>query len=256
MEEEKHLIFHAQIGIKKPETIVNKQNACPFCDRGSLTDIIEEKDTIIWLKNKYPTLENTFQTVIIETDNCNSELSIYKKAHLYRLISFGLERWIALSKDPEYSSVLFFKNHGPHSGGSLSHPHMQIVGLKNVNYHTNIRGNEFEGICITENNNVTLNISSAPRMGFYEFNIIMNDLQEVETFADHIQNTVHYVLNHFHHSCTSYNLFFYLHEESIIAKVMPRFPTSPLYVGYSIPQVSNKISDIAAQVKAIYYPIQ
>jgi galactose-1-phosphate uridylyltransferase len=57
---------HARIG--KPVTITKKEMACPFCLVNDLTEIIATEGSIIWLKNKFPTLENTLQSVIIETD--------------------------------------------------------------------------------------------------------------------------------------------------------------------------------------------
>ncbi|WP_425441424.1 hypothetical protein [Sporomusa malonica] len=33
---------------------------------------------------------------------------------------------------------------------------------------------------------------------------------------------------------------------------MPRFVTSPIYVGYAIPQLSTRIPDVAADLKRIY----
>lgn len=72
--------------------------------------------------------------------------------------------------------------------------------------------------------------------------------------ADYIQAATHYLLNHFHRSCTSYNLFFYqLDDGRSACKVIPRFATSPLFVGYGIPQVSNKIEEIAKQVHSLYF---
>ncbi|TYR79813.1 DUF4931 domain-containing protein [Priestia megaterium] len=249
-----HLLFNSAIGSQKPETIVNRQNPCPFCHVESLTDIIEQEDSIIWLKNKYPVLQDAYQTVIIETDKCSSELSTYPKEHLYKLLSFTTARWIQMIKSREYESVLLFKNHGPMSGGSLRHPHMQIIGLKTMDISDKITDDQFEGITIQEKENVLFNLSTKPRMGFFEFNIVTTDLvHHLPLFADYIQVATHYLLNHFHRSCTSYNLFFYNLEDGRIAtKIIPRFATSPLFVGYGIPQVSTKINHIAKQVNELY----
>ncbi|WP_245824041.1 DUF4931 domain-containing protein [Sporomusa malonica] len=53
-------------------------------------------------------------------------------------------------------------------------------------------------------------------------------------------------------TCNSYNIFFYHISGQITAKVMPRFVTSPIYVGYAIPQLSTRIPDVAADLKRIY----
>ena len=72
----------------------------------------------------------------------------------------------------EYASVLFFKNHGPMSGGSLRHPHMQIIGLNEMDVNENVKLEQFEGVTIAQNEHVTFNLSVKPRMGFFEFNVI------------------------------------------------------------------------------------
>ncbi|MCM3003054.1 DUF4931 domain-containing protein [Priestia koreensis] len=249
---QKHLIFNSSIGSQKPETIVNRQNSCPFCDVEHLTDILDQEGSIIFLKNKYPVLEDTFQTVIIETDDCSSELSEYPKEHLHTLISFGMKHWFEMMNSGEFKSVMFYKNHGPMSGGSLRHPHMQIVGLKKLDAHADILLENFEGVTIDQESGVEFTLSSKPRMGFFEFNVRLSDQEKLSKMADYIQIAAHYVLNHFHRSCTSYNLFFYYLQGDVYAKIVPRFATSPLFVGYGIPQVSNKIGDVALKVKELY----
>lgn len=248
-----HLIFNSSIGSQKPNSLLNANTSCPFCNREALTDLLDIDGSIIWLKNKYPTLENTFQTVIIETDECQAELSEYSKDHLYKVISFGLKHWKEMIKSKKYKSVLFFKNHGPLSGGSLRHPHMQIVGLEKIDYLEALRENHFVGTPIEIKHGVEFNISRYPRMGFFEFNIMMEDEQRLQIFAENIQIATHYILNHFHRNCNSYNLFFYEFAGKTVVKVVPRFPTSPLFVGYAIPQVSNHIDSVVDKIKELYY---
>lgn len=249
-----HLIFDSSIGKQKPETIVNRQNPCPFCNVEALTHIMDQKDSIIWLENKYPVLQDAFQTVIIETDECTSELSLYSKEHLHKLIDFALKKWKEMQENSQYKSVLFFKNHGPMSGGSLRHPHMQIVGLKNVDAYRELDERQFEGLTIHEENGVIFNLSTLPRVGFFEFNVCLKQGGEQTIFADLLQTAVHYVLHHFHRNCTSYNLFFYpLENKEVVVKILPRFSTSPLFMGYDIAQVSNKLSDVVHQVQELYF---
>ncbi|WP_102349813.1 DUF4931 domain-containing protein [Bacillus sp. Marseille-P3661] len=248
-----HLVFNSSIASNKPNSILNTDINCPFCERDLLTDIMDTDYPIILLKNKYPTLENTFQTVIIETDVCHSELSEYSKEHLYQLITFGIKHWKEMISSGKYKSVLFFKNHGPYSGGSIRHPHMQIVGLEHIDYLNNVQDYHFDGTIIKKEPEVEFNISDHPRMGSFEFNVILNHSEGIKTFADYIQTATHYVLNYFNRHCNSYNLFFYELHEKIAVKIIPRFSTSPLFVGYSIPQVSNKVDKVASQIKDLYF---
>ncbi|RFU70514.1 DUF4931 domain-containing protein [Peribacillus saganii] len=243
-----HLHFVTQTGIKKPETIRNTTAECPFCAVEKLENIIAVEDSIILLKNKYETLKDTLQTVLIETDQCSSELSEYSKEHLYKVLRFAIHHWLQYEKSGDYASVILTKNHGPFSGGSIRHPHMQIIGLKNIDYRKNIQFEDFEGETIHKNEKVEFNLSTKPRIGFYEFNVILKDITCIEQMADCIQTAADFILNHFHFKCNSYNLFFYKIGEDIICKITPRFVTTPLFIGYSLPQVPDNLREVANRV--------
>lgn len=250
----KYLEFNISIGQQKPESIVNTGTKCPFCDRSALTNVIAQDGDIILIKNKYPVLKDTFQTVLIETTECKSELSEYNKDHLHRLFKFAIHHWLKMQTSKEYQSVLFFKNHGPLSGGTIRHPHMQIVGLKYVDYHEYFDNSHFNGLIIDARNGVELNLSTKPRVGFSEFNVVMLETNNnIEQLADYVQTTVHFLLNNFNKKCKSYNLFFYFIDDLIRAKIIPRFPTSPIYMGYGIPQISDQLIITANKIKSLYF---
>ena len=253
--ENSHLHFNTSIGVKKPENIRNKNQACPFCEKDQLTNLIAVDGPIILLKNKYPVLENAYQTVLIETDDCHAELSTYTHEHLHRLIQFGIKHWLEMEETGGYRSVIFFKNHGPLSGGTLAHPHMQIIGLHDINYKEKATHEMFEGIVIDEEDGVLLTLSTKPRVGFYEFNIEMKDSGYQEKFSEYLQMAVHYILNHFPFKATSYNLFFHHIDDKIYAKVVSRFVTTPLYIGYGIPQVPNNLEWMAWELQRIYFDV-
>lgn len=248
-----YLFFNMAIGQQKPQNMHNKAVKCPFCDRENLTGIIAEEWPLLLLKNKYPVLEDTLQTVLVETDVCNDEFSNYSPDHLHRLIRFGVKHWLEMEESGEFASVLFYKNHGPYSGGTITHPHMQIVGLKNLDYRRQIDPRHFSGPVVARRTGVEFNVSDRPRIGFFEFNIILTERDRIDTMADFIQAAAHYTLNGFNKRCTSYNIFFYQLEECLAAKVMPRYVTSPLFIGFSIPQVSNRIDAIAREIQENYF---
>lgn len=250
---EKHLFFDALIGEQKIKSLRNEKQDCPFCSKEELKEILAEEDTIILVKNKYPVLRDTFQTVLIETDQCHSELSLYPKEHLYKVISFGVKKWLEYNKSGQFKSVIFFKNHGPYSGGTISHPHMQIVGLKNIDYHEHIQRDDFLGEIIHSQPGVELNLSTRPRIGFFEFNVLLSDPEKIDRMADYIQDCVHYLLNRFSKFCNSYNLFFYDLQGEIMVKIVPRFITSPLFIGYSIPQVSSRCTEVVRDIRSNYF---
>ncbi|MGG4230040.1 DUF4931 domain-containing protein [Bacillus paramycoides] len=246
------LYFLNDIGKQKPESIHNRSAACPFCGRENLTDILATEGSIIWLKNKFPTLKDTFQTVLIETDNCDDHIATYTEEHMRSLIRFSIKHWLDLQESNEFTSVILYKNHGPFSGGSLHHAHMQIIGMKYVDYLENVEKKNFQGVIVQKNERIELNISERPIIGFTEFNIIIEDISFIDEMANYIQQTVCYILTDFHKGCSSYNLFFYHLNGKIICKVVPRFVVSPLYVGYKIPQVSTKLENVKIQLSQYF----
>ena len=67
--------FDISVGRNKPENILNKENACPFCHPEGLTDILSTGEGgIILLKNKYNVLTDADQFVLIETDRCGVDM--------------------------------------------------------------------------------------------------------------------------------------------------------------------------------------
>ncbi|WP_346355849.1 DUF4931 domain-containing protein [Azotosporobacter soli] len=248
-----HLRFDYDIGRFKPVTVVERGFHCPFCGREQLENILAQEGSIVWLKNKFPVLEDTLQTVLIETEDCQSELSVYNKEHLHRVIRFGVEKWQELVRSGEYSSVLFFKNHGPYSGGTIRHPHMQIIGLKHLDYVPKIPQESFSGDVIVKEAGIELNLATLPKIGFIECNIRLRDPAKIDVMADYIQAVAHYLLHHFHKNCNSYNIFFYHLEEEIAVKLVPRFVTSPLFIGYSIPQISSRGAEVVREIQLLYF---
>jgi ATP adenylyltransferase/5',5'''-P-1,P-4-tetraphosphate phosphorylase II len=248
-----HLLFNTSIGVQKPENYRNKAQACPFCERDQLTDILAVEGPIILLKNKYPVLQDTYQTVLIETDDCQAEFSTYALDHLHKLLRFGIKHWLGMEESGHYKSVIFYKNHGPFSGGTIAHPHMQIIGLEDIDCEEKMEEKLFQGIMIAEENGVRITLSTKPRIGFYEFNIEMDDSCYVEMFGKYVQTAVHYIMNNFPFKAGSYNVFFHHINQKIYAKVVPRFITTPLFIGYGIPQVPNNLEWMASELKRIYF---
>ncbi len=252
---DKYLDFDIATGRKKPESILNESAACPFCDRSRLTGIIDGDGDLLLIKNKYQVLADSYQTVLIETTDCHSELSEYSIEHVRRLFHFGIRHWLDMTASPEYKSVIFFKNHGALSGGTIRHPHMQIVGFYHLDCFAGVTEKEFDGYAIAQLGNVEFNLAKYPRIGFTEFNIRLDKHEEpanIDSAADFIRIAAHYLLNR-QMRCHSYNIFFYLVDGKIRVKVLPRYATSPLYVGYNIHLVSNNIRHVVAAIKAEYF---
>lgn len=234
------LHFNIALGRTKPENIRHSERACPFCDVDHLQNILAKDGSIIWLMNKYPVLEKTWPTVIIETDDCYSEFSRFSPKEAAHVIDFSLEKWEDTMARKEFKSVLYFKNYGPMSGGSLRHPHSQIIGLYDYDYREDIHEEHFDGPLISEDNDMRITISDRPLIGFTEFNIrFLPDISR-DVLSRRIQQILRYLLNDFGHRIGSYNLFFYdLRNKYRYVKIVPRYLTSPLFIGYAIPQIAN-----------------
>ena len=242
----RQLVFQTGVSRHKPFTINAQDSACPFCDRSQLPPLIKEDGDILLVPNKYPILKNTTPLVLIETADCQSELSLYPRERLLRVFRMGFESWREMLADSRFRSVLFLKNHGPLSGGSLRHPHMQLIGLWDVDYQPNISLRDFSGPIIHEETGVRLTLSGEPRIGYTEFNLILADSGAFDAFCILVQKTVQYLLWRFHDGrTTSYNLFFYALGGAVYCKVMPRYATTPVFIGYAIPQVTDNLEAVA-----------
>ena len=249
--------FNMQIGRQKPETIRHPDNYCPFCHTAELTDIIAADGPIILLRNKYNVLSGTDQFVLIETDKCQSDIPDYTPEHMQRLLRFGLHHWQKMLNSGRYADVLFFKNYGPLSGGTIRHPHMQLVAFPELAQPLAVLPEEFAGELITSAGNVEFNIATTPRIGFWELNIVPADINTpaaIAAMAHFIQTGTSFLTRHFHQGrVQSYNLFFYQLQGKVYIKIMPRFATPPLFVGYGVHVRPTNIPDMAAEIRQLYF---
>ncbi len=183
------LIFDTAIAKDKPENIRHPHNACPFCDPQQLTDILAQDADRIWLMNKFPTLQATWQTIIIESAAHDGDISLYSPAQNQAVFAFALKHWQAMMASDRFESVLLYKNFGPHSGGSLRHPHMQIVGLTDIDGYINVRPANLTGYPVITDGQIQITVSDQPIMGFVEINVTA-PLTAVSQLADAVQQVV------------------------------------------------------------------
>lgn len=245
--------FDIMLGKNKPETIVHKDARCPFCEYNQLEHIIDTCGEMTLLENKYNVLDDSFQTVLLETRYCGSDIPDYSAEHMHQLIRFGIKHWLSMLDSGKYKSVLFFKNFGPLSGGTMRHPHMQIIGLKNVDNSLMCEKSDFVGITIAQRGSVELNVSTEPKLGFCELNVLTKDNDETDTIADFIKISVDYIMKHYSARCQSYNIFFYRVDGAVTVKIMPRFATSPLFIGYDLRFRPNNLNMIVKDIQQIYF---
>ena len=250
------LVFIRRAAQGKPENIRHRDGYCPFCDVDSLENVIRRDGDRIWLVNKFRTLADTLQTIVIESARHDGDPMNYTREENRKVFRFALSCWQEMLSSGKYRSVLMYKNYGPLSGGSLLHPHLQIVGLKHKDGYERVSPNAFDGVTVRQDGACCVTISTHPVMGFEEFNVSVpaagGELgcggEHADWLADACAETIRYVIEQHHGGrCTSYNLFFY-HlgtdvaapgDARIVVKVVPRWPTSPYFVGYRISQVDG-----------------
>jgi UDPglucose--hexose-1-phosphate uridylyltransferase len=133
---------------------------CPFCagheqkTQGEIYAVREdnsEPNTPGWkvriVPNQFPAVtteknqqiknENIFNSksgfgihdVIIESPDHNLPLCEMDKKQVERVFLTYKQRFLQLSRDPRFETIILFKNHGQAAGTSLSHPHSQVVAL-------------------------------------------------------------------------------------------------------------------------------
>ena len=243
------LVFDVVRAKGKPDDNRRPGTACPFCDVEGLTDVLRIEEDRIWLKNKFRTLRDTEQTVLVESSEHDADLTDYEPARLHAVVRFAIACWDEMIESGRYRSVLMYRNHGPLSGGSLTHPHMQIVGLENEDGYAHVDVTNFEGIDVWKCGSIAVTVSTEPIMGFFEANVSVPKgtaassdptcVKDVDVFADAVQVVARYILNEHHGGrATSYNAFFYRLEGRTYCKLMPRWVVSPYFVGYHLAQVN------------------
>ncbi|MGT2923841.1 DUF4931 domain-containing protein [Streptococcus caviae] len=232
------LTFNPNIASQKP----SNKDVCPFCDQTELGKILDTKKDMIWVENKFPVLQDSYQTLIIESSWHDGDISAYDLTVNRQLFAFMFEKWAVLEARNDYRSIVLFRNFGPLSGGSLRHPHSQLVGFKDIDAYAALDKKTFAGLEIyKEAKDATeISISSYPLQDFTEFNVRIADISDLDRLADSVQLLSDYVLNDFAGGrCSSYNLFFYRFEQEICCKVVPRFVTSAYNIAYGIHQVNQ-----------------
>jgi len=234
------LVFEIDQAKGKPKDVKKVKKStdyCPFCDTENLTNIIDQKGDMIWLKNKFRTLKDTDQTIVIESHEHDADISTYSVEKNREVFNYIYECWNQMIQSKKYESVLMYKNFGPMSGGSLRHPHFQIIGLDKVNGYKHIESENFTGMDVFNNKHINVNISEKPVMGFVEFNIIINNPKYLDDLAEFARVTVKYILDDFYGGkFDSYNIFFYREGNKIICKLTARYVVSPYFVGYRLSQ--------------------
>lgn len=228
---EQPLVYEYRIGKRKPydydfaNRASNTPRPCPFCDVKHLTGIYRRKKDMIWLHNKYPTLRDTEQTILIESSDHQADISTYTVETNRALMRFALQCFQKMARSGHFRSVVWYKNFGPKASGSLRHPHMQLVGFYQHNAYAHISPANFTGYLVGKSGPVEMNLSDHPVQGYQEVNVISWNNTHLNDWADLIQKGTQYVRAVLSHGVDSYNLFFYPVKggAGTCCKITPRF---------------------------------
>lgn len=283
------LVFINRVARHKPENIRHTDGYCPFCHPETLENILRQDGERIWLVNKYRTLVDTMQTIVVESGDHEGDFSNYSAGESEAVLRFSLECWGQMLRDRRYRSVLMYKNYGPLSGGSIRHPHLQIVGLTKKDGYERVPANAFGGVEVLHDGGRELSLSTHPLMGFMETNASVPETSDdalvapadVAWLSGVIRKLVRFLLESYHgHGCTSYNLFFYRTRDTVevrdsgiaaaqvvgssamggddvpgrvTVKVVPRWVASPYFVGYRISQVDcdETLEAVAEEMRCV-----
>ncbi len=231
------IYFNRKVNMQKPSTIRNTKTSCPFCDRSQIAKIIEEQDDMLLIENKFSTLKDAMMLVLIESNVCESNMHTYDHDKLKRLLEFAITKWIEYEQTNEFKTVALFKNKGLHSSGTIRHPHMQIVGFKDQDCYEQIKLENLQGHSV-KIDDMEFNLSTLPLISFLEFNIKVTD--DFNKLAKTVSLLTKYIEETYWGAEASYNFFFYNLNGKRYLKIIPRYPTSAINIGYGIVQIYDQ----------------
>ncbi len=246
------IYFDRKTNSKKPSTIRNRESACPFCDRTQLAGIIEERDDLILVNNKFSTLQNADMFVLVESSICESDMHTYDLDKITNLLQYGINKWMELEATGKYKSVAYFKNKGALSSGTIRHPHMQFIGFRDQDCMKSIKVENVSGHEVLIEGLVPFNLSDNPAVSFLEINLKVTD--DIRTFARTVSFLANYMEEIYWGTEASYNFFFYNIEGERYLKIMPRYATSAITLGYDICQVytEDQLTEYERLIKEAY----
>lgn len=169
----------------KPNTLNNKNISCPFCNYDEVKErqgyLMEFKHSLL-VENLFPTIEGGFQTVFIETKDCDATLLTYDKETLFSVLKSYFESFTFLKEQYNFPYIATFKNFGPHSSGSIKHQHMQLIGFHNI-IDDDIKDIHFQGIPVYKDDDLEINFSDRPLNEYYEINFSI-DKEKLFSFGE------------------------------------------------------------------------
>lgn len=139
---------------------------CPFCpgNEDPDLDVVRIPGEGPWqarvIRNKYPALQRDgerkhtlngihqrmsavgYHEVVVESRRHNTSAALQTPAEVTRVLSAIQSRGRTMAKDPRVEHIIYFENHGPRAGATLTHPHAQLTALPVVPYNVRARSKE------------------------------------------------------------------------------------------------------------------
>lgn len=246
------ILFKHSIAVQKPRSL--QADPCPFCQPETLTNILAQDGDKIWLLNKYPVMEKTWQTVVVETAEHEADITTYTSAEWCDILHFGLQHWRETRASGKFRSVIYYRNFGPVSGGSIRHPHGQIIGCEEFDYLREVRPEHLTGEVLHRAPGVEVTFADRPICGLREFNVRLAREEALPEFAEAIRRLVCFLRSAQGLGFGSYNIFFYAAGDAEYCKIIPRGITSPLFLGYGLTQIPDEEAreKLLAAVRALW----
>lgn len=247
-----HIVLNVKKAVNKPNTIQNNNNHCPFCSFDNLKNehgVLGEKDNMLWIKNKYPVLEGAEQTLIIETNTCEGNLGNYQEEVAKDLFRFAFENRDKMLQTNKFKEVVFLKNSGARSDGSVHHAHMQLVGLKEVEISKAAITDSLSGEVAFENEHTKVLLADNPTGEKYEFAVIWDRKSEEMDYVKRVQQIVRYLSVFKNGKFQDYNFYFHEDENVKVLKIIPRGYVSIYLLGFGVKQVPNDLKEIAEELR-------
>jgi len=151
---------------------------CPFCPGNEELELerlripVDGDWSLRVVQNRYPALREEgqhvryvdgvhfaisgvgYHEVIVESRLHNTCPALESVVDIERTLSAFRLRSLVIREDPRIEQIIYFKNHGPAAGTSLSHPHAQLLALPMVPHNIRSRVEESRryfddnGVCV------------------------------------------------------------------------------------------------------------
>ncbi len=131
-EEQKDLFADPEKSLKEPDTLIYKDENGEWTTRvfpNKFPVVASGGDPSDLSVGPYPTLAATGTHEVVVTRDGRRTFALLKEEELAEVIDAYQERYLAMMRLRSVRSITIFHNHGKGAGGTIAHPHSQILTL-------------------------------------------------------------------------------------------------------------------------------